>query len=732
MPPQVLMRHYAAFVAFVILFKLQEFAGATSMVKPGCLEKCGNITIPYPFGIGKGCYLDKQFELTCVVERNSESLYFSMPFPGRVQVLEISTVDLRVNVPNMAVCYDRSGGAGNLSSGFLYKVPESFSISHKKNKLISIGCDIFASISPNQPILENYTIGCASLCPPYIASVSIDSSCSGIQCCQTTFPNDIQSSLLHVYSINTGSRAWKSFQCALVIIAQRTFPLSKFIKFASSYQDKHFKNVSVMAPLVLDWAIRNSTCVDAQAHKRVNYAACGKNSYCIDGNPVTGGYHCKCNSGYEGNPYLPDGCKDIDECKDPTRCSEGATCTNRPGNYICSCRHGYHINGTVCIRDKHIPHLTSIIPLYTAASTGLLIILSCSWLWLYKKIEKEKEKKVKQKNFERHGGLLLQEQMLPFQGTVDKTKLYTREELEKATDNFNERRILGKGGLGTVYKGMLSDGIIVAVKMSNKVDEDQVKQFINEVFILSQINHRNIVKLLGCCLETQVPLLVYAYISNGTLSHHLHDKGTDEPKLSWENRFRIASDIAGAIAYLHSYASNAIFHRDIKSSNILLDERYRAVVSDFGISKSVPIDKSRLTTLIRGTFGYLDPEYFHSGQFTEKSDVYSFGVVLAELLTGEKAIPFKRCEEGLVMHFLSSIRENRLFEILEDLVVKEGQIEEIMAMAKIAERCLKLNGKRRPTMREVVADLDRLKRIQEEPLVHRNSLSETSSIDCED
>lgn len=129
--------------------------------------------------------------------------------------------------------------------------------------------DIFASISPTQPILENYTVGCASLSPPYIASVSVDSSCSGIQFCQTTFPNDIQSSLLHVYSINTGSRAWKSFPCALVIISQRTFPLSKFIKFASSYQNKHFKNVSIMAPLVLDWAIRNGTCIEAQAHKRV-------------------------------------------------------------------------------------------------------------------------------------------------------------------------------------------------------------------------------------------------------------------------------------------------------------------------------------------------------------------------------------------------------------------------------------------------------------------------------
>ncbi|TYG94971.1 hypothetical protein ES288_A11G230500v1 [Gossypium darwinii] len=231
---------------------------------------------------------------------------------------------------------------------------------------------------------------------------------------------------------------------------------------------------------------------------------------------------------------------------------------------------------------------------------------------------------------------------------------------------------------------MLADGRIVAVKKSIVMVVEEVEHFINEVVILSKVNHRNVVKLLGCCLETEVPLLVYEFISNET---------------------------AEAFWYLHSSASIPIYHRDIKSSNILLDEKFKEKVSDFGTSRSISIDQTHLTTHVHGTFGYLDPEYFQSSQFTKKSDVYNFGVVLVELLTGEKPIfSLERKKEGrsLATYFISSMEENQVMEIVDARVVGQAKDDELMMVAKVAYRCLSLSGKKRPTMKEVAIQLDQI------------------------
>ncbi|KAF4387638.1 hypothetical protein G4B88_003965 [Cannabis sativa] len=177
-------------------------------------------------------------------------------------------------------------------------------------------------------------------------------------------------------------------------------------------------------------------------------------------------------------------------------------------------------------------------------------------------------------------------------------------------------------------------------------------------------------------------------------------------------RLKIAIETAGAIAYLHSSTSISIIHRDIKTANILIDDNYIAKVSDFGASRLVPIDKTQLTTLVQGTLGYLDPEYFHTSQLTEKSDVYSFGVVLAELLTGEKALSFDRSENerNLALYFISSMEEDDLLRILDHNLITsvEDNMEKIKVMANVAKGCLRVRGEERPTMKEVASELEGL------------------------
>ncbi|KAF7847995.1 hypothetical protein BT93_L2384 [Corymbia citriodora subsp. variegata] len=467
-----------------------------------------------------------------------------------------------------------------------------------------------------------------------------------------------------------------------------------------------------MAPTVVDWLIPNETCDDAKKDKTTYM--CQENSNRIDAENGNG-YQCHCLKGFQGNPYLQDGCQDINECVISQPCIR--ICMNLPGMYNCSCpeesQGDGRKDGKGCAAIIHEKRFRSIDVVLGTSISFPLILLGVSWLsW---GLRKRKISRQKEKFFLENGGrLMLQRLLSAHEGSIESVRIFTYEELKKATDHYHEGRILGQGGQGTVYRGILPNNTVVAIKKAKILDRSQVEEFINDLIILSQINHRNVVKLIGCCFEMEVPSLVYKFVTNGTLSDHIHKCG-HESTLSWRARLRIAGETAGALSYLHSDVSAQILHRDIKSTNILLDENYTAKVADFGASRLVPLNRTQLTTLVQGTLGYLDPEYFHLSQLTEKSDVYSFGVVLAELLTGLRALSFERAENerNLSSYFASAVKGERLFEIIDPRVLNEGNPEEIMEVAMLVSRCLRVKGEDRPTTKEVAMELEGLMRVMD-------------------
>ncbi|XP_077216123.1 putative wall-associated receptor kinase-like 16 [Tasmannia lanceolata] len=680
---------------------------ASSIAKPGCQDKCGNITIPYPFGIGDpNCFINGWFNVTC-------NTTFDPPKPflylREIEVLEILLQgQIRLAGWMGWDCYSEMAPGRNWSRGSTNFIGTPYTFSSTQNIFTAIGCDTQAYI--RGPDATDFTTGCISICAN--KERLRNGTCSGIGCCQTSIPEDLKYLEFFLLSYSNHTRTKDFSPCSYAFLVQKDyFNFSIPLISVQNFSDENKQRF----PRVLDWVIGSETC--EVARRNTSTYGCGLKSICNDS--ISDGYRCNCPPGFEGNPYLPNDCQDIDECKrDPNPCKRGI-CKNKGdgSGYICSCpkgKHGhYGEDGSDC-KDDQFPTIQVVLGV---CASLLFLLISSSWI--YWGLRKIKLIKLKEKFFQQNGGLLLQEKISSHESGT--TKIFTEEELRRATDNYDQNRIIGRGGYGTVYKGILADHRIVAIKKSRVADGIQIEQFINEISILLQINHRNVVKLLGCCLETEVPLLVYEFISNGTLFQHVHEK-SHASSISWENRLRIASEAAGALAYLHSATSLPIIHRDVKSTNILLDENYTAKVSDFGASKLVPLDYTEITTLVQGTLGYLDPEYFQTSQLTEKSDVYSFGVVLLELLTGEQPVSSGRSEKerNLSMYFISSMKENRLFEILEKRVVDEGGTKQIYAVADLAKRCLRMRGEERPTMKEVVVELDGLRRLEVHPWVELN------------
>ncbi|KAM0038350.1 putative protein kinase RLK-Pelle-WAK family [Helianthus debilis subsp. tardiflorus] len=670
------MKCFQAYLPILLFLLLTATPPATATAianyaMPGCNDTCGNnVTIPFPFGIGADCSVNPWYNVNC----SSSKPY--LPALNNLEVLRVDLENLTVTVskPRITACQSPVLNSTEINGVDLDGSP--FLFSKSQNEFVFAGCGT-AALVDNGSVLTGCSATCGNVTP------SDRNNCFGIGCCQTTIPYHLNS-----YSVNlTGLESQgENGGCT-----GSAFLVDKTLYEQARYSDP-FIPISLLWTLTMTDSENVTCCTDASLQRR---------KVVVFGDTPVDAWICSNDNGksLEGNPYLVDGCRDYELTEECRRCRDS-------GGY-CERDEIYDIDGSLFSRNFSCNEFLSsgsskrlspgVIIGICICMTAVLAITICRSSKIIKKtITKRRRKSV----FKRiNGGLLLKQQEEVDPSLVDKTILFTSRDLAKATDNFNENRVLGKGGQGTVYKGMLADGRIVAVKKSKLVNESQIEQFINEVVILSQINHRNVVKLLGCCLETEVPLLVSEFISNGTLYDRIHDESHELP-LSLNMRLQIATDVAQAVSYLHSATCIPIYHRDIKTTNILLDDKYRGKVSDFGTSRFVSADQTHLSTLVKGTLGYLDPEYFQTSQITEKSDVYSFGVVLAELLTGERPISLTRFDENrsLATHFMLAIEEGRAMSIFDAIVIKEGTRDGLLILADLAMRCLNTNGKLRPSM----------------------------------
>ncbi|GJX67297.1 probable receptor-like protein kinase isoform X1 [Tanacetum coccineum] len=300
------------------------------------------------------------------------------------------------------------------------------------------------------------------------------------------------------------------------------------------------------------------------------------------------------------------------------------------------------------------------------------------------------------------------------------SRQFTIAEIQSATNNFDDKFVIGQGGFGKVYRGKISieeSSNFVAIKRLDSMSNQGAAEFKAEIEMLSKLRHCNLVSLIGYCDDNREMILVYVYMPRGTLYDHLH-KVTDTP-LSWIQRLKIAIGAARGLDYLHTGfgTQHGVIHRDVKSSNILLDENWAAMISDFGLSKIGPIDQAsnNISVSVKGTFGYLDPEYFYTRKLTRKTDVYAFGVLLFELLSGMLAVDERLGEEhcSLARWAQKCVKERKFDQIVDSTITGTIASKCLRGFAEIANRCLIRDFEKRPSMTQVVAKLQDLLELQE-------------------
>ncbi|CAH9088291.1 unnamed protein product [Cuscuta epithymum] len=316
----------------------------------------------------------------------------------------------------------------------------------------------------------------------------------------------------------------------------------------------------------------------------------------------------------------------------------------------------------------------------------------------------------------RHRGYM-REVFVDVAGEVDRRiefgqlKRFLWTELQIATDNFNEKNVLGQGGFGKVYKGVLPDNTKIAVKrLTDYESPGGDAAFHREVEMISVAVHRNLLRLIGFCTTPTERLLVYPFMQNLSVAYRLRERKPGDSVLEWPTRKRVALGTARGLEYLHEHCNPKIIHRDVKAANVLLDEYYEAVVGDFGLAKLVDVRRTNVTTQVRGTMGHIAPEYLSTGKSSEKTDVFGYGIMLLELVTGQRAIDFSRLEEEddvlLLDHVKKLQREKRLHAIVDGNLNRNYNIEEVEMMIQVALLCTQASPEERPAMSVVVRMLE--------------------------
>ncbi|WVZ94223.1 hypothetical protein U9M48_040143 [Paspalum notatum var. saurae] len=670
-----------------------------------CHRSCGGVDdIPYPFGVGpaENCSVSPDFHLDCNDTGNGVHKLFHYG----VEVIDINLHQgqMRVWNPISYSCYNADNTTDMKEDKWGFTLQKMYSFNGASNKFTVVGCRTLAYISGahgGDDDADEFQTGCVAMCGDGLNVTHLaNGSCTGIGCCQTDIPLDLRYyDVSFDDRINASELFNRTKPCSYAVLMER----SNF-SFLPSYLTTNDFNKSNhgRVPVVLDWVAGNVPCTVART--KPGYACVSSNSECINA-PSGLGYFCNCTKGYEGNPYLKDpyGCKDIDECKDRRTYPCYGDCNNKLGTYDCVCPIG--TQGDAWIEPCHREPFLSL-PLGARLAIGISAGVSVAVIaFLAIKVLLHKRSMKRQALFQHNGGQLLK-QMLKVEGN-DNFAVYSKRDILIATRNFHKTKIIGEGAHGTVYKATLRVGgsdTTVALKRCKAIDESRKKEFIQELVIVCHLSHPNIIKLVGCCLEFEAPMLVYEYAQNSNLNQMLHGR-RPRRRVSLSTRLRIAAESAEALAHLHTHPVHPVLHGDVKPENILLADGFIAKVSDFGCSTI----RDNVQVVPKGTLAYLDPEFLHDFRLTDKSDVYSFGVVLVELLTRKKPQSSSKEEKNLAWMFQEAIRQGTLHELLDkDIVVEESRMVVIQHVSELGNRCLAVPSTTRPPMEQVAHELRRL------------------------